>query len=70
MLHSELEVILSELKSWNTGRGNIHRKRDAKPLSTLFLSTIRGSAVAGCVMPHRVKHVRGIVKLAFPATET
>lgn len=49
VLHSELEVILSQVKSWNTGRGNIHRKCEPKPLSTLFLSTIRVSAVAGCV---------------------
>ena len=53
----------------NTGFGKIQRKRDASPLSTLFLSTIRGIAVDGCVIPQNVKHVRGMLKFALPATE-
>ena len=67
-VHSSLASSSIDLKSSKTGLGKTHRKRDARPLSTLALSTIKGRAVAGCVMPHSVKHVRGILKLAFPAT--
>lgn len=34
----------------------------------LFLSTLRGKAVVGGVIPHGVKQVLGMLKLAFPET--
>lgn len=29
---------------------------------------VHGAPVVGCVMPHSVRHVRGMLKLAFPDT--
>ena len=52
--------ISSATNGLKTGLGNIHRKRDARPLSTLLLSTMSGAAVVSCVMPHSVRHVRGM----------
>ena len=48
--------------------GKILEYQDASPLSTLFLSRMSGGAFAGCVIPHKVRQVRSIFKLAFPAT--
>ena len=67
-LSSWLEDTSNAEKGLNTGLGKIHKNRDASPLSTLFLSTMSGAAVAGCVIPHKVRQVRSILKLAFPAT--
>ena len=36
-------------------------------IQDLYLS-MSGADVVGCVMPHSVTHVRGILKLAFLAT--
>ena len=64
-----LQILVRQKMAWALGGfGNIHRKREAKPLSTLLLSTINGAAVTGWVMPQSVRHVRGILKFAFPAT--
>jgi len=60
--------MLSDANLLITGLGKTHRKREARPLSTLLLSIIRGSAVDGWVKPHKVRQVLFISKLAFPPT--
>lgn len=58
----------NEANFLKTGFGKIHKKREARPLFTLFLSTMSGAAVVGWVIPQSVRHVRCILKLAFPDT--
>lgn len=56
IISSPFSSILREANFLITGLENTHKRLDVRRLSMLLWSIIRGSAVEGCVNPHRVRH--------------